>query len=75
VVGLLAHNSRLEHRLLPHRQAIKRQALAQLNSVLSVWRVGWEILARGWLSGLWDADELKNPATGSPLLPKLAGAG
>ena len=74
VVGLLARHSRLEHRLLPNRQAIKRQALSQLNAVLSVWRVGWEILARGWLSELWDAGESRPPATAHPLLQKLSGA-
>ena len=51
--GQLACQQQEDQRLLAHPQAKKRS-----RRTLSVWRIGWEILRRGW-----------PPASDSPLPP------
>lgn len=41
--GLYARQEQEDHRLLAHGQAIKRAV-----PTLSLWRIGWELLKRGW---------------------------
>lgn len=52
LVGLLARSRGADENLMPHQQAAKRQAARSRRSVLSVWRVGWELLKRDWLGEL-----------------------
>ncbi len=43
--GLLARQQHQDQRLLAHGQAIRRAAT---RATLSLWRIGWELLRRGW---------------------------
>ena len=56
--GLLARQQRQDQRLLAHAQAIRRAAT---RATLSLWRIGWELLRRGWPPDSGDQDPPANP--------------
>lgn len=58
--GVVAAKDRDDERLLAHGQARRRK-----QPTLSIWRIGWEILKRGWPPAAED-DPPPSPATPSP---------
>lgn len=60
--GLMARQAGEDTRLLAHAQAIRRQ-----DRTLSLWRIGWEILKRGWPAAKpLDPLSLLQPLLGAP---------